>query len=72
MNTVVFTTIFYGYGLGLYAEIDRFPLWGFVLAMWVAQIWLSSIWLRHFRSGPLEWLWRSLTYRHWQPLRIRS
>jgi uncharacterized protein len=72
MHTVVFTTIFYGYGLGLYAEIDRFPLWGFVLAMWVAQIWLSSIWLRHFRSGPLEWLWRSLTYRHWQPLRIRS
>jgi len=34
------------------------------------QIWLSAWWLRHFRYGPLEWLWRSLTFLKSQPLRL--
>ena len=71
-HTIVFTTIFYGYGLGLFGRVDRFALWGFVLAMWALQIWLSPVWLRYFRFGPLEWLWRTLTYTHRQPLRIKS
>jgi len=33
---------------------------------------VSPIWLRHFRFGPLEWMWRSLTYWKKQPFRIRD
>lgn len=68
-QSLVFTTIFYGYGFGLYAKVDRVGLWGFVLGMWIVQLWLSPLWLRYFRYGPLEWLWRSLTYRQRQPFR---
>jgi len=39
---------------------------GFTL--YVAQIAASKIWLGHFRFGPFEWLWRSLSYGKWQPL----
>jgi uncharacterized protein len=35
----------------------------------VVQLIASPIWLRHFRFGPLEWLWRSLTYVEIQPMR---
>jgi uncharacterized protein len=40
-----------------------------VAAMFALQLWLSPLWLRRFRFGPLEWLWRSLTYWRRQPLR---
>jgi uncharacterized protein len=69
-QTVVCTTIFYGYGLGLFARYDRFRLMGFVLAVWIVQLVVSPIWLKRFRFGPLEWLWRTLTYGRAQPFRI--
>jgi uncharacterized protein len=40
----------------------------FFAALLVAAQW----WSRHFRFGPAEWLWRSLTYLKWQPMRLRS
>ena len=70
MHTIICTTIFYGYGLGLFNRIDRFGLMAFVLAIWIFQLIISPVWLRHFRFGPAEWLWRSLTYRRRQPMRI--
>ncbi len=69
IHTLVFTTIFYGYGLGLFGHVDRFAQMGFVLGMWILQLIYSPIWLRHFRFGPAEWLWRSLTYRKKQPMK---
>ena len=69
MQSVVLTTVFYGYGFGLYGQVDRLGQWGFVVAMWVAQLWWSPLWLRHFRFGPAEWLWRTMTYGQVQPLR---
>lgn len=68
-QTIVFTTIFYGYGFGLFAKVDRATLWAFILPMWALQLWLSPLWLRYFRYGPLEWLWRTLTYRQVQPFK---
>lgn len=65
LQTLICTTIFYGFGFGLFGEIDRFGLFGVVLAIWFLQLLLSPLWLRRFRFGPLEWLWRSLTY--WKP-----
>jgi uncharacterized protein len=70
LQTIVLTTIFYGYGFGLFGHVDRFPLMAFVVGVWLLQLWLSPWWLARFRYGPLEWLWRSLTYRQRQPMAL--
>lgn len=70
MQSVICTLIFYSYGLGLYGACP--PFWGLMLtfAIYLFQIALSVWWLGRFRFGPLEWLWRSLTYAEIQPLRL--
>jgi uncharacterized protein len=55
------TTLFYGYGLGLYGTLSRVELWAVVMAMWVLMLLWSKPWLERFRYGPFEWLWRSLS-----------
>ena len=40
------------------------------LAVWSVQVPASVWWLRHFRFGPAEWIWRSLTYGRLQPMRV--
>jgi uncharacterized protein len=69
-HSIVCTTLFYGYGFGLFGDINRKGLAAIVLIIWVSQLLISPIWLRHFRFGPAEWLWRSLTYWKLQPLRV--
>jgi uncharacterized protein len=69
-QSVICSTLFYGYGFGLYAKLQRYQLYYVVLAIWIFQLVTSPIWLRHFRFGPLEWCWRSLTYWRRQPMRI--
>ena len=71
MLSLIRTTIFYGYGFGLFGRLQRYQLYYVVLGVWVVQLIASPIWLRHFRFGPLEWLWRSLTYVEIQPMRRR-
>jgi uncharacterized protein len=71
-HSIVCTTLFYGYGFGLYGTINRTGLAGIVLAIWIFQLIVSPIWLRFFRFGPAEWLWRSLTYWRLQPLFVNS
>jgi uncharacterized protein len=63
--------IFYGVGFGLYGKLQRYEVYYVVGAIWLLQIIWSHIWLRFFYFGPLEWLWRSLTYWKKQPLRKR-
>jgi len=70
-HTVVCTTIFNGYGFGLFGKLERFQVYGVVLAVWVFQLVVSKIWLNHFRFGPVEWLWRSLTYWQKQPMQLK-
>lgn len=62
LHTLVFTTLFYGYGFGLFGDIARWQQLLMVLSMWAVQLWLAPMWLQHFKYGPLEWVWRSLTY----------
>ena len=69
MHSILMTTVFYGYGLGLYGHVSRFAQMGFVAAVLALELWWSPVWLRRFRFGPFEWLWRSLTYRRPQPMR---
>lgn len=69
MQSLLCTTIFYGHGLGFYGRVTRVQQLGIVVAIWCIQLALSTLWLTYFRFGPVEWLWRSLTYRHPQPMR---
>jgi uncharacterized protein len=69
MHSLILTTVFYGYGLGLYGTIPRFWQMGFVIAVIALQLALSAWWLNRYRFGPVEWLSRSLTYWERQPMR---
>jgi uncharacterized protein len=69
MHSVLLTTMFYGYGFGLYGQLPRISLMGLVVIVIGLQLQLSSWWLRQYRFGPVEWLLRSVTYWRWQPLR---
>jgi uncharacterized protein len=69
LETIVCTTIFYGHGLGMFARLNRKQGMAIVICTWTAIMILSQIWLSHYCCGPLEWLWRSLTYRRFQPFR---
>ena len=48
--------------LGYWGALERHQLYYIVLAIWAVQFVASPIWLRHFHFGPVEWLWRTLTY----------
>ena len=71
-QSVICTLIFYGHGLGLFERADRLSQIGLVVAIWILQLLWSPWWLARFRFGPLEWLWRSLTYMKFQPMAVRS
>jgi len=70
LQSLLATTIFYGYGFGLFGQVSRLELIPIMLAIWAFQLWFSSWWLSRFRQGPVEWLWRSATYFKLQPLKI--
>ncbi|WP_394833091.1 DUF418 domain-containing protein [Pendulispora rubella] len=68
-QTLVFTTLFYGYGFGWLGQVGYAMSVAIGLVFYGLQGILSTVWLRHFAFGPFEWAWRSLTYGEWQPLR---
>jgi uncharacterized protein len=69
VQSLVCTTLFCGWGFGLIGRLDRTALYGVMTSIWLAQLIYSPLWLARFRFGPAEWLWRTLTYGRWQPLR---
>lgn len=69
MTSIVMTTIFYGYGFGLFGSVGRAALYLFCFGMWAAMLLWSKPWLDRFNYGPLEWIWRSLSRRQLQPMR---
>jgi uncharacterized protein len=69
MQSLLCGLLFYGIGFGMYGQLERHQIYYVVAAVWVIQIIYSNIWLHYFRFGPLEWLWRSLTYWEKQPFR---
>jgi uncharacterized protein len=68
-TSLVMTTLFYGYGLGLYGNLGRAALVLPVLVGWALMLLWSPLWLARFRYGPLEWVWRSLARGRAQPMR---
>jgi len=68
MQTVIATGVFYWWGLGLFGTFTNAERVTFVVGVFLAQVVFSVIWMRFFRFGPMEWLWRTLTYLRPQPL----
>jgi len=69
MQTAILALIFHGYAGGLFGQVPRAPQMLIVIAILAFQLYLSTWWLSKYRFGPLEWLWRSLTYNAIQPMR---
>ena len=67
-TSVVMMLVFHGWALGLFGELNRPQLYIVVALAWVLMLAWSKPWLDRYRYGPLEWLWRSLTYRQVMPL----
>ena len=70
LQTVVVTTLLYGYGAGLHGRLRVVTGLPVACVIFAVQVALSRWWIARFRLGPAEWLWRSVTYGGWQPLRL--
>lgn len=70
-TSLLMTTLFYGYGLGLFGHLTRIQLWLPVIGAWLIMLLWSKPWLDRFNYGPFEWLWRSLSRGRFQPMRRR-
>ena len=71
-QTLVFTTLFYGYGFGQAFRLGPGAVTIWAVVIFTVQVVVCLWWSKRFRFGPMEWLWRSLTYLKWQPLGLRS
>ena len=69
MHTLIGNFVFFNAGLGYMEKVGPVYYTIFALIVFACQIILSTIWLKYFNYGPLEWLWRSATYKKWQPLK---
>ena len=69
MHSVFAMFIFTGAGFGLFGTFQRFELLYIVFAIWIFQLILSPIWLKYYQYGPLEWMWRNLSYLKKHPFR---
>ena len=62
MQSIIATTIFYAYGFGLYGKIDISTGTWMAVGIYVLQIVFAEIWFMKFKQGPVEIVWRKLTY----------
>jgi uncharacterized protein len=69
VQSIVLGWIFYGYGLGLFGRLGSAPATLIAFALYAVQLIASRLWLSRCRFGPLEWLWRTLTYGKIQGMR---
>ena len=69
MQTIISVLIFYGYGLGKFGSFGALEATTTAFGIVTFQLIASSMWLRYFSYGPMEWIWRQLTY--WQRLELR-
>jgi len=72
MQSLIATTIFFSYGLGLYGKVNIWQGMMLTVLIFLVQLIISKIWLKHYRFGPVEWLWRTLTYGKRQPFKRDS
>jgi uncharacterized protein len=71
-QSVIFSFVFYGYGLGLFNRIGVAEALALGIAVYAVQAVVSAWWLRRHRFGPVEWLWRTAMYGARQPWRAAA
>lgn len=69
LQSLLCTWLFFGYGVGFFEQLPRAWQLVFAVALFALQVGISHLWLARFRYGPMEWLWRAMTYLRWPPLR---
>jgi uncharacterized protein len=68
-QSVIMTFLFYGWGLGLIGTCGPATCIAMTVAVFAVQLALARVWLARFRFGPMEWVWRTITYGKAPPLR---
>lgn len=71
LQSLIGNFVFLGAGLGYMGQVGPVFYSIFGVLVFILQIIFSTIWFQYFNFGPLEWLWRSATYKQWQPLKKR-
>ncbi len=71
-QTLAFTTLFYGYGFGRVFQLGPAAVTGYAVLIFALQVVFCAWWVRRYRFGPVEWLWRGLTYGRFPETRIRA
>lgn len=71
LQTIICVLIFYGYGFGQFGRVGALTATLIALGIFLFQILMSALWLKHFRYGPMEWIWRQLTYGRRLNLRLK-
>ena len=69
MQSLIGTTIFFGFGFHLLGDIGATATVGMAIVVFIAQRYFSDWWLSRYQFGPLEWLWRSATFLTIQPFK---
>jgi uncharacterized protein len=72
LQSIAGTFLYYGYGLNLRIKLGFFSGFALTVALFAVQIVLSRWWMARFQFGPAEWLWRTMTYWHLQPIRRQA
>jgi len=70
-QTLICVIIFYGFGFGFYGEVSLSAGIVITIAIFIIQVAWSNAWLKKFKYGPMEWLWRLLTYKSRQPFMLK-
>jgi uncharacterized protein len=72
-QSIIFTALFLDYGFDLQRRMGPAAVFGYAAAIYAVQLAICVWWMRRFQFGPLEWVWRTLTYARWHPIRrLRS
>lgn len=69
LQSIIGITVFFGVGFAKGGQLGPTSWTIFAIAVYLCQIFISYIWLSYFNFGPIEWIWRSLTYKKWQPMK---
>jgi uncharacterized protein len=69
LTSISCSLLFNGFGAGLYGKLEYYQLYAVVACVWILNLTLSPLWLRYYQFGPVEWVWRSLTYWKRQPMK---
>ncbi|MES2645860.1 MAG: DUF418 domain-containing protein [Bacteroidota bacterium] len=69
MHSVIALFFFTGAGFGMFGKLQRHELLYVVFSIWIFQLIISPVWLKYFEFGPMEWIWRILSYQKKYPIR---